>query len=100
MHEHILPAALGLDEAIAFGRIKPLHGSGRLKVLQEGKRPNYPAHSGVCGNQNCFALCRSDAFWPQALASPVRSVRSGAAARAINPLSSRDSMRRPTSLAI
>jgi hypothetical protein len=36
----------------------------------------------------CFALCRTDTFWAQALASPVRSVWSGAAARAMRrPLS-------------
>jgi Protein of unknown function (DUF3489) len=33
-----------------------------IKVLQKGKRPNYPAHSGVCGNQNCFALCALTPF--------------------------------------
>ncbi len=64
-----------------------------------GARPNHAASSARRARA-CFALCRTDTFWAQALASPVRSVWSGAAARAINPLSSRDSMRRPTSLAI
>src|ERR1700722_20334153 len=35
MDEHILPAALRLDEPVALGRIEPLHCSGRHNDLQD-----------------------------------------------------------------
>ena len=34
MDKHVLPATLRLDEPVAFGRIKPLHCSGRHNDLQ------------------------------------------------------------------
>ena len=37
VHKHIAPAALRLDESIAFGRIKPLHSPGRHQSSPRGK---------------------------------------------------------------
>ena len=37
MYEHILSAALRLDESVAFGRVEPLHCSGRHRGLQDSK---------------------------------------------------------------
>jgi hypothetical protein len=42
VHKHILPAALRLDESIAFGRIKPLHSPGRHQSSPRGKRGRPP----------------------------------------------------------
>ncbi len=46
VHKYILPAALRLNESIAFGQIKSLHSPGRHSTLQDGndilRRP-YPA---------------------------------------------------------
>jgi hypothetical protein len=42
VHKHIAPAALRLDESIAFGRIKPLHSSGRHQSSPRGKRGRGP----------------------------------------------------------
>jgi hypothetical protein len=42
VHKHILPAALRLDESIAFGRIKPLHSPGRHQSSPRGKRRRPP----------------------------------------------------------
>src|SRR5260370_28712444 len=41
VHKHIAPAALRLDEPIAFGRIKPLHSPGRHQS-SPGKRDRPP----------------------------------------------------------
>src|SRR6266853_3269060 len=41
VHKHIAPAALRLDESIAFGRIKPLHSPGRHQS-SPGKRDRPP----------------------------------------------------------
>src|SRR6266853_4360117 len=53
VHKHIAPAALRLDESIAFGRIKPLHSPGRHQSSPSGKRgrTTQPAHSGDRGNK-------------------------------------------------
>src|SRR5262249_14063631 len=42
VHKHILPAALRLDESIAFGRIKPLHSPSRHQSSPRGKRGRCP----------------------------------------------------------
>jgi hypothetical protein len=42
VHKHIAPAALRLDESIAFGRIKPLHSPGRHQSSPRGKRGRPP----------------------------------------------------------
>jgi hypothetical protein len=42
VHKHILPAALRLDESIAFGRIKPFHSPGRHQSSPRGKRGRPP----------------------------------------------------------
>src|SRR5882762_8898416 len=48
VHKHIAPAALGLDESIAFGRIKPLHSPGRHQSSPSGKRGR-PSNLHECG---------------------------------------------------
>src|SRR6266852_5263625 len=53
VHKHILPAALRLDESVAFGRIQPLHSPGRHQSSPRGKRGGPPtAHSGDCRNKS------------------------------------------------
>src|SRR5712691_9880979 len=42
VHKYIAPAALRLDESIAFGRIKPLHSPGRHQSSPRGKRGRPP----------------------------------------------------------
>src|SRR5258708_19169208 len=42
VHKHIAPAALRLDESIAFGRIKPLYSPGRHQSSPRGKRRRPP----------------------------------------------------------
>src|SRR5712671_5772977 len=42
VYKHILPAALRLDESIAFGRIKPLYSPGRHQSSPKGKRDRLP----------------------------------------------------------
>src|SRR5258706_7392540 len=42
VHKHIAPAALRLDESIAFGRIKPLHSPGRHQSSPRGIRGRSP----------------------------------------------------------
>src|SRR5260370_39390065 len=44
VHKHIAPAALRLDESIAFGRIKPLHSPGRHQSPPRGKRGRSNLH--------------------------------------------------------
>src|SRR5260370_42429285 len=44
VHKHIAPAALRLDESIAFGRIKPLHSPGRHQSPPRGKRARSNLH--------------------------------------------------------
>src|SRR5579871_3726835 len=43
VYEHILPAALRLDKAIAFGWIEPFHRSSRHYRLQNIEPPVYSA---------------------------------------------------------
>jgi hypothetical protein len=37
VHKYILPAALRLDESVAFGWIKPLHSPGRHQKFSKGQ---------------------------------------------------------------
>ena len=45
--EHVLAAALGLDESIALGRIEPLHSALSHRSLQKVDRAPYSSHAGV-----------------------------------------------------
>jgi len=57
VNEHILPAALRLDEPIAFGRIEPLHRSGRHNHLQDIEQNKPKASPKVNGSKTEVADC-------------------------------------------
>src|SRR6202044_2012102 len=72
MHENVLAAVLGLDEAITFGRIEPFHGTRRhrshspirrsrrgcrrLPVFPHWVFGNWVVRDGSANNQSCSNL--------------------------------------------
>jgi hypothetical protein len=59
VHEHILRAIIGLDEAEAFGGIKKLHGASNHRILPSRASP---AHEGKRASKQAMG---EDRKWPR-----------------------------------